>query len=201
MVFVLETAKDSFDIILQVGAGTGLLYLVRWFWWRVNAWCEIVAMVSSFVVSIGLLILRKVGIVVPTHTALMITVGLTTLCWVATAYLGPQTNRKTLLDFYRKVRPFGPGWKAVRAESGITATDARGTHESVPLALVGLSTGVATIWSALFLVGNILYRRWNYAAILGAIFVVSGIILIKVVNRLWTGKYPAAEAAGEGGAK
>ncbi len=60
---------------------------------------------------------------------------------------------------------------------------------------------MATIWSALFLVGNILYKRWNYAAILGAIFVVSGIILIKVVNRLWTGKYPAAEAAGEGGAK
>ncbi len=133
MVFVLETAKDSFDIILQVGAGTGLLYLVRWFWWRVNAWCEIVAMVSSFLVSIGLLVLRKMGMVVPTHYALMITVGLTTLCWVATAYLGPQTNRKTLLDFYRKVRPFGPGWKAVRAESGIAATDARGTHESVPL--------------------------------------------------------------------
>ena len=48
LVFVLETAKDSFDIILQVGAGTGLLYLVRWFWWRVNAWCEVNAMISSF---------------------------------------------------------------------------------------------------------------------------------------------------------
>jgi hypothetical protein len=201
MVFVLETAKDSFDIILQVGAGTGLLYLVRWFWWRVNAWCEIVAMVSSFVVSIGLLILRKMGTVIPNHYALMITVGLTTLCWVATAYLGPQTNRKTLLDFYRKVRPFGPGWKSVRAESGIAATDARGTHESVPLALVGWSTGCAVIWSALFLVGNILYKRWDYAAILGAIFVVSGIILIIVVNRLWTAKSPAVEAAGDGGAK
>ena len=52
LVFVLDTAKDSFDIILQVGAGTGLLYLVRWFWWRVNAWCEVNAMISSFVVSI-----------------------------------------------------------------------------------------------------------------------------------------------------
>ncbi len=53
LVFVLDTAKDTFDIILQVGAGTGLLYLLRWFWWRVNAWCEVVAMVSSFGISIG----------------------------------------------------------------------------------------------------------------------------------------------------
>ena len=195
MVFVLETAKDSFDIILQVGAGTGLLYLVRWFWWRVNAWCEVVAMVSSFLVSVGLLVLRKTGTVVPTHYALMITVALTTICWVATAYLGPQTNRKTLIDFYKKVRPFGPGWKSVRAESGITAADGRGTHESMPLSLVGWSTGCATIWSALFLVGNILYGRWNYVAILGAVFVASGLILIKVVSRLWTGKKEAAEEA------
>ena len=62
MVYLLDTAKDAFDIILQVGAGTGLLYLVRWFWWRVNAWCEVVAMVSSFVVSLGLLVAARVGI-------------------------------------------------------------------------------------------------------------------------------------------
>src|SRR5215467_5114033 len=59
LTFFLDTAKDTFDIILQVGAGTGLLYLVRWFWWRVNAWCEVVAMVSSFAVSIDLLILSR----------------------------------------------------------------------------------------------------------------------------------------------
>src|SRR5499426_1655136 len=57
LVFVLDTARDAFDIILQVGAGTGLLYLARWFWWRVNAWCEVVAMISSFLVSAGFLIL------------------------------------------------------------------------------------------------------------------------------------------------
>ncbi len=191
MVFVLDSAKDSFDIILQVGAGTGLIYLVRWFWWRVNAWCEVAAMVSSFLVSAALLVLRKSGLVVPTHYALMITIAVTTICWVATAFLGPQTDRKTLVEFYKKVRPFGPGWKSVRAEAGITEAHGRGTHESMPLALVGWSTGVATIWSALFLVGNILYGRWNYAAILAGIFVVCGLILIKVVNRLWTGKETA----------
>ncbi len=188
LVFVLDTAKDSFDIILQVGAGTGLIYLVRWFWWRVNAWCEVAAMVSSFLVSVGLLVLRKSGTAVPTHYALMITIAVTTLCWVATAYLGPQTDRRTLVEFYKKVRPFGPGWKAVRAEAGIAPTDGRGTHESMPLALLGWSTGVATIWSALFLVGNILYGRWTYAALLGGVFVVCGLILIKVVNLLWEGK-------------
>ena len=61
LVFVLDSAKDAFDVILQIGAGTGLLYLVRWFWWRVNAWCEVVAMVSSFAISLVLLILAKNG--------------------------------------------------------------------------------------------------------------------------------------------
>ena len=61
MTYVLDTAKDTFDIILQIGAGTGLLYLLRWFWWRINAWCEVAAMASSFAVSVVLLLLHKVG--------------------------------------------------------------------------------------------------------------------------------------------
>ena len=88
-VYLLDTAKDIFDVILQVGAGTGLLYLVRWFWWRVNAWCEIVAMVSSFAVSVLFLVLAPRASCVSTHAALLITVAITTVCWVATAYLGP----------------------------------------------------------------------------------------------------------------
>ena len=75
LVFVLDSAKEAFDIILQVGAGTGLLYLLRWFWWRINAWCEVVAMISSFFVSIVLLILSKNGISLSTHVALLITIG------------------------------------------------------------------------------------------------------------------------------
>ncbi len=108
MVFVLDTAKDSFDIILQVGAGTGLLYLVRWFWWRVNAWCEVNAMISSFVFSILLLVLRKFGVTVPTHYALILTVAVTTISWVLTAFLGPQTDKETLVG----VLPQGPSLRA-----------------------------------------------------------------------------------------
>ncbi len=190
LVFVLETAKDAFDIILQVGAGTGLLYLVRWFWWRVNAWCEVSAMISSFTVSLGLLFLRQAGFVVSTHYALLITVAITTICWVLTAFLGPQTDRKTLVEFYRKVRPFGPGWAGIRKEAGISELEARGTHENIPLALVGWASGVAVIWSSLFALGNFLYGRLNYAFMLLGIFIVSGIILIRVINKLWSNNHP-----------
>jgi Na+/proline symporter len=185
LVFVLETAKDSFDIILQVGAGTGLLYLVRWFWWRVNAWCEVVAMVSSFLVSVAILVLRKSGVPLATHSALVLTVAATTLGWMLTAFFGPKTNRQTLLDFYKKVRPFGPGWRKVRAEAGISEAEAKARHENFPLALLGWTTGSAAIWSSLFLVGNILYGRWAFAAVLLGVFVASGLVLLRVISAVW----------------
>jgi Na+/proline symporter len=60
MTFLLTSAKDSFDVMVQVGAGTGLIYILRWFWWRINAWCEVVAMVVSFVISAGILVVNRV---------------------------------------------------------------------------------------------------------------------------------------------
>ena len=75
LVFVLETAQDSFNIMLQVGAGTGLLYLLRWFWWRITAWCEIVAMAVSFGMSILFLILHKGGYRLSTHAELLLTIS------------------------------------------------------------------------------------------------------------------------------
>ncbi len=185
MVFVLDTAKDAFDIILQVGAGTGLLYLVRWFWWRVNAWCEVTAMISSFAVSLVFLVLAKNGVHFPTHQALIITVAVTTLCWVITAYAGPETERATLESFYRKVHPFGPGWTKVRVAAGIPASVARARGENIPLALLGWVAGCTMIWSALFTVGNFLYGRTAAAIVLLGTFVVSAGALIWVVNRLW----------------
>ena len=184
--FVLDTAKDAFDVILQVGAGTGLLYLVRWFWWRVNAWCEVVAMVSSFTVSIVILILARNDIHMSTHVALLITIAFTTVCWLLTAFLGPETDRKTLVEFYRKVRPFGPGWKNIRVEAGISVQEAKATGQNIPMALLGWVAGCTTIWSSLFAVGNFLYGRMTNALILGIVFVISGTALIFVVNKLWT---------------
>ncbi len=186
LVFILETAKDTFDIILQVGAGTGLLYLLRWFWWRINAWCEVVAMASSFLVSLVFFILKKNGFAVPsTAKSLLITIGVTTVCWVLAAYLAPQTDRQTLIEFYRKVRPSGPGWEPIRLAAGISKAEAKEAGESMPLALVGWVAGSITIWSSLFMVGNFLYGRTSAALLMGAVFVVSGLALLGVINKLW----------------
>jgi SSS family solute:Na+ symporter len=186
LVFVLDSALSAFHVILQVGAGTGLLYLIRWFWWRVNAWCEVVAMVSSFGVSVVLLILNKNGFQISTHVALLITIAFTTVCWILTAYLGPQTDRKVLIEFYKKIRPFGPGWTRIREEAGISEKEATATHENIPLALLGWVTGCTVIWSALFTVGNFLYGRMNYAYMLLGVFVVAGLMLLGVIRKLWS---------------
>jgi len=185
LVFFLDTAKDAFDIILQFGAGTGLLYLIRWFWWRITAWCEIVAMVSSFLVSVTLLVLSKSGVALPTYVGLLITVTFATACWLLTAYLGPQTDRKTLIAFYKKVKPFGPGWKDIRAAAGVRESDPISAHERFPLALLGWVTGCILVWSALFSIGNFLYGRMTPALLLGSVAVISGSLLVFVVNRLW----------------
>jgi SSS family solute:Na+ symporter len=187
VVYLLDTAKDAFDIILQVGAGTGLLYLVRWFWWRVNAWCEVVAMISSFGVSVALLIMARSGMHFSTHSALLITVAFTTICWLATAYLGPETDRRVLIEFYRKVRPAGPGWAPVRAAAGLSADEMRTGGDNIPMALVGWVAGCTMIWSALFTVGNYLYGRMDYAVMLLVAFVLSGGVLLYVVRTLWSG--------------
>jgi Na+/proline symporter len=185
MVFALDTAQGSFNIILQIGAGTGLLYLLRWFWWRITAWCEIVAMISSFLVSLVLLILARNGTTIGTAQGLIITIAVTTVCWIVTAYVGPRTDEKALVEFYRKVRPFGPGWTPVRLKAGLTEGDVAAASDNIPLALVGWLSGCAMIWSALFTVGNFLYGRSGYALGLMGVFLVSGGIVTHVVKRLW----------------
>ncbi len=183
-VYLLDTARDTFAVILQIGAGTGLLYLVRWFWWRVNAWCEIVAMTSSLVVSIALLVFARNGAPLSAHAGLLVTVVITTVCWIAAAYLGPQTDRETLISFYRKVRPFGPGWEQVRREAGVL--DRMRDEENIPRGLLGWVSGCAAIWSGLFLIGTLLYGRWLQAALLAAVLLVSGSTLIWVMRHLWS---------------
>ena len=185
MTYLLDTAKDSFDLMLQVGAGTGLLYLVRWFWWRVNAWAEVAAMAGSFGVSLVFWALKKYGIDPGTHDALLYTIAITTICWVLVALLGPTTDRQTLIRFYEKVRPLGPGWEPVRRAAGLRARD-EASAANIPLALVGWTTGCTVIWSSLFAVGNFLYGRLYYAVALTCVFAASGAVLIWVINRLWT---------------
>jgi SSS family solute:Na+ symporter len=184
MMYLMTSAKDSFDLILQVGAGTGLLYILRWFWWRINAWCEVVAMVSSFGISVLFLVLEKEGVHFASPVRLVLTVIFTTICWIATAYVGPATDRDTLVSFYRKVKPFGPGWRSVRVAAGLPADEAL-TSDNIPMALLGWVAGCAAIWSSLFTIGNVLYGRTGYALVCLAVFVVSGFVLLRIVVRLW----------------
>jgi hypothetical protein len=164
-----------------------LLYLLRWFWWRINGWCEVAAMLSSFFISLVFFILKREGTVFSTDYQLIFTVICTTICWVATAYLGPQTDKQTLIDFYKKVQPFGPGWKAIHLVSGVSDEEVAAWKktDNIPLAMVGWVTGTVLIWSALFTVGNFLYGRLNYGFGLLAVAVVSGVVLIGVVRRIW----------------
>jgi len=182
----LSSAQQAFQILLSIGAGTGLIYIARWFWWRVSAWCEIVAMVMSLVTSLVVpLMMPKADFA----TVTMVQVGITTLAWLITAYVGPQTDPATLISFYRKVKPAGPGWTAVRAAAGVTEAEVA-TENRSGAAFVGWIAGCAVIWSALFAIGNFLYAsgdpsRLRIAWILTAVLVVSGYALLKVTQQLW----------------
>ncbi len=186
-VYLMDSAKGVFDLILQIGAGTGLLYLLRWFWWRINAWCEVAAMMSSLVAFIVISILRKNGSDIGSNAALLITVAFTTVCWVLTAYLAPQTDTETLIAFYKKVRPAGPGWKRIKDLAGRDGLPAGSTGDNLPLALLGWISGCTVVWSSLFAVGNLLYGRMPLALGLIAVFLISGAVLVRTVRRLWNG--------------
>jgi solute:Na+ symporter, SSS family len=182
----LSSAQQAFQILLSIGAGTGLIYIARWFWWRVSAWCEIVAMVMSLVTSLVVpLMMPKADFA----TVTMVQVGITTLAWLITAYVGPQTDPATLISFYRKVKPAGPGWTAIRAAAGVTEAEVA-TENRSGAAFVGWIAGCAVIWSSLFAIGNFLYAsgdpsRLRMAWILTAVLVVSGTVLLKVTQQLW----------------
>ncbi len=112
---------------------------------------------------------------------------MTTICWVATAFLAPPTDRSVLVSFYRNVRPAGPGWEPIRLESGLTRAEVAATGDNIPMALLGWVAGCTAIWSALFAVGNLLYGRMNSALALLVVFAFSSVALIAVVRRLWAG--------------
>ena len=94
LTFVLTTAQASFNLMLSVGAGTGLIYLLRWYWWRINAWSEIAAMVSSFLVAVAFFIAGKYtsGATIAAHTSLLITVAVTTIVWVGATFITAPTG-------------------------------------------------------------------------------------------------------------
>jgi solute:Na+ symporter, SSS family len=180
LTFVLDSARQAFQLMMSVGAGTGLIYLLRWFWWRVNAWSEIAAMVSSFLVAVGFEVARRLGADVPPHVSLVATVAVTTVVWVSVAYLTPPTDHGTLVDFYRLVRPAGPGWSRVHADAGVGPSPDSFAH-----ALLGWVLGCLFVYAALFGAGSFLYGNTQQGAVWSVVFVASSIGLVRLLPQIW----------------
>ena len=188
---VLETAKTSFDLLLSVGAGTGLIYLLRWFWWRINAWSEIAAMTGSFLMALFFFLMGKAGHPVASHISLMITIAAATVVWLAVTLLTKPVDRDTLVGFYRLVRPAGRGWRAIREAAGVGSSP-----DSLANAFLGWAAGITFVYSALLGAGAYIYNNTTLGLVWTVLFAASGLSLIKILPRLWI-KEKSPAASGE----
>jgi Na+/proline symporter len=183
LTFALQTARETFDLLLAVGAGTGLLYLLRWFWWRVNAWSEIAAMASSFLIALAFFITRKSGVEIPSPVSLLGTVAATTVVWITVTLLTRPAESGTLVRFYQLVRPAGPGWKPIAAQAGRLAAPS----DSLTQSLLGWVVGCSFVYAALFGAGSFIYGKTAQGMVWAVVFGLSGIGLIRLLPRLWAG--------------
>ena len=180
LTFVLTTASESFNLILSIGAGTGLIYILRWFWWRINAWSEIAAMIGSFVIAFGFFIARKMGYAVASHVSLIMTVAATTVIWLIVTYVARPTDPATLRSFYALVRPAGPGWKAIREQSKLEPSP-----DSLTTSLLGWIVGCFFVYAGLFGTGSFIYGRTTGGFLWLGVFILAGISLLVLIPRLW----------------
>jgi len=151
----LQNSYQAFQILLQIGAGTGLIFLLRWFWWRVNAWSEIAGMAISFVVAVYFQFVHTALGLAPLAPTLQLVIGvaITTVGWLAVTFATPPTDRVTLQAFYDRIRPLGPGW------TGAVTTRPAPPGESVTAAFLCWFLGCAVIYAALFGTGYLLYGK------------------------------------------
>ena len=177
---LIDTARSGFDLLLSVGAGTGLLYLLRWYWWRINAWAEIAAMASSFLLAFTLFLAQRRGLALASHVTLLGTVAITTAVWLTVAFLTRPTEEETLERFYRIARPAGPGWRRVRAACPDTASP-----DDLSTAWRGWIGGIALVYGALFGTGLALLGRPLAAAVPIVLALAGAGVLTRVFPRLW----------------
>jgi Na+/proline symporter len=158
---LLENALQIFQILLQIGAGTGLLFLLRWFWWRVNAASELVAMGVSFLAAVYFQLVHAAlfGAPLPAWKQMVSGVAITTLAWLAAARWGPSTDEATLRRFCRVTRPGGPGWERVRRAAEAAGEPIPAGLGELPIGLACAALGCVAVYSALFATGFALYGR------------------------------------------
>jgi len=189
LALVLTNALQLFDIILMFGAGTGLIFILRWFWWRINAWSEISAMFVSGIVSI-LLNFTDLGIyffgdegLFPAWAKFPMIVLVTTIVWVAVTFLTQAESKTVLQHFYKKTQPGGPGWQKIVLEARQENIELENTKAgwSVPSGILAMLVGCALIYSIMFATGYIIYG--NYLN--GLLLIGAALIFALLLMKLW----------------
>mgnify|MGYP006191212839 FL=1 len=185
LALALSSALNAFNILLQIGAGTGLIFILRWFWWRINAYTEISAMAISFMVAIFFEVINpKMGLIdIPaeeSYMKLIYSVSITTIGWLIVTFMTQPEKDEVLLSFYRKVTPASMGWKKL-LDRYPTEKEEKGTLGKE----IGLMiTGTFMVYAALFSTGFFIYGETMPGLIAAAIAMVGGLIIIKSWKKL-----------------
>ena len=193
--FLLNNATQAFNILLLSGAGSGAIYLLRWFWWRINAWTEIVTMFSATVVAIILVVFIDDATVTTSvldafTMKLLIAVSINTLIWVLTTLVTRSEKAEVLRSFYRLTHPGGLGWKKIVDEAikdgDIINKKEKGKVWEMPIQILCVFIGCLVIYSCLFSIGNFVYGNYWHGIILFIVAAAGTIFLFKSFSKLRT---------------
>ena len=193
LALLLQNALQIFDILLTFGAGTGLIFILRWFWWRINAWSEISAMFASGILSI-LLKTTSLGAyffgaesgLLPSWSEYPFVVLVTSVIWITVTYITPAEEKSVLQTFYQKIQPGGPGWKKVIDEAekeNINITD-DSQGWSVPSGITAMLLGCVMIYGAMFATGYWIYGEYTRASIITMISAVFAALLVRTWKKV-----------------
>lgn len=175
----LENAKKAFDIIVLMGAGTGLIFILRWFWWRINAYSEISALIVSFLLAIVFKFL--IPGTFASHIELILGVAITTIAWITITFLTRPTEKGTLVKFYEMIKPHSYGWSPIIKEIQRNPDSSKIDQQPGKLVseLLSMISGIFLVYGLLFTVGYILYGNFKFATLGSVICLVSAVILWK----------------------
>jgi SSS family solute:Na+ symporter len=183
---VLSSAYSAFQILLSIGAGTGSIFILRWFWWRINAYSEIAGMTMSFILA--LLFNKDIGpeifASIPDDYKLLLSVGITTVTWLLVTLTTRPTDYKKLATFFNSVRPYGMGWngfKKIAKTEGIALEPKIGRFS---IDLLAMFLGIVIVYAALFATGMFIYGNIPTALILTGITLVGAILLMRTWKKL-----------------
>lgn len=194
LALLLQNAIQLFNLLLVFGAGTGLIFILRWFWWRINAWSEIAAMISSGLISL-LLAIPSTGIkealfgidgAFPVWAEFPFVVLSTTLVWLFTTLSTPSETKEVLRSFYTKIQPGGPGWEKVIHDANKENIDLTNGEKgwTVPSGIIAVLLGCLMIYSIMFATGYFIYGDYQFAIPLTAIGLVSSYFLIRTWKKI-----------------